>query len=182
MEGNLPVSSLAALLVLTALAGCGGGGDEPSPSPTGSPTGTGNATVSPSPGVGEPPAPGEAYRQSGAFTLQAAPTFPVANISMAWRTLTFAFNLNATQACYALSSEPPSGGATGPAPSIRIQPPAGDLITLSLPSGPGSCGTNPTPYSVAKGSEDADGQLGDWRITVTGRGQGVSLEIIVTGE
>lgn len=182
MKTKFTIVGLAMMMLSAALAGCTGNKDDaPEPAPTTSaakaPAPAPSKTAPPPP---PKPLPGIAYNQTGAYTMQDAPTFPAFNVTTTWSKLTFAYYLNATSSCYVIGSEPPAGLSTGAAPTITVKPPVSTAFSFELPPGPGSCGT--ATGVIKHDSAEMANEIGMWTVTVTGRGQNLDLVLLVTGE
>lgn len=178
---NVPfVWGIVALAGVMALSGCFGGDDgETSPTPTGTGTSPGpNATMTPAPAAGA-----EVYNKTASYAsiTNPAPTLDKMTLAGNYSSLAISVQIRKTGAagtCAVLINEPPSQqNQQGIPPRLRLQPPgSGSPVDVALGT-INDCNSPAGNFGAAKTGTASNPAMGDWTLTLAGRGQGISLEI-----
>lgn len=171
------------LAVILLLSGCVDAKPDEVPvvpfqSPTATPPAVSESStpdVEPAP---SPEPPGEAYNKSVGWRPEASPTTPTMEVGRDWKTLSFGAQYYRTFMCSAVAAEP-----AGTGPEVVFRSPSGEEVRLAM-GALNEC--NPTgAWSGAIGTKQtatAENEVGEWSVTVLGRGYGASINIVVVGE
>jgi hypothetical protein len=153
------LSSVALLVILAGCLGPASEGSTNSPGPTSSPTTS-------------PDAPAEIYNETVPYRLDGPSSPPALSVNGNWTTLTFRTEIIVTT-CGQINNDP-----DGSAPSVVFTSPTGRSIKNNVPAG-GTCMVASQGSRIGVTQNPGESERGSWTVTMKGRGEGASVQIVV---